>query len=156
MARFFNNPIQSLPAKKASLLLDPFGKNWRGLPLKLTLLDVGQSRQIRKEMPPDLRHAFREAALKTVSKKLAAQIAALPSLWDIHHVVPLSLGSSHKNLVLIYKPLHTAIHLFIDKQTQGMLVGESRTIRIPVRFGPGLVWFMRNTEKPKILHYVAA
>lgn len=77
-----------------------------------------------------------------VSKKERAFALKKLSSFEIHHIVPLSLGGTNKfdNLALVEPTLHAYVHRLIDNQ--GPIRGDSgQVIRIPKL--PGLVWGLK-------------
>lgn len=63
--------------------------------------------------------------------------------FDLHHILPLSLGGSNdlSNLALVYRPFHKAIHRYVEQQGE-LKVGEAREIRIPCSESACRVWGM--------------
>lgn len=73
------------------------------------------------------------------------QLAFARAAFEVHHVIPLSLGGNNDpgNLVLVERVLHQKIHDKI-KSYPKMKRGKPATIGIPIY--PGKIWFLE--QKP--------
>lgn len=98
-----------------------------------------------------LRRKFKDMAIEAwcdeLPDKLAMEMRTYLSSFQVHRILPRSLGGrNYNNLVLIEPKLHTQLHKIIDKQTLGMETGETRLIQLPVY--DGWVWGV-----PKNFHH---
>lgn len=102
------------------------------VPKRVVRIGPSRVRALREDLDYNMREAFRRHHHS-------------PSYYQIHHVLPLSLGgtNSWENLVMVHPKKHRKIHEAIDSQIEGMLYGESRLILLPVY--QGKVW-NRNKE----------
>jgi hypothetical protein len=86
-------------------------------------------------------NAIRAQLTKAKKKEFRRSFRGAPSYFQIHHILPLSLGGSNdwNNLSLVDPTLHILIHDFIDAQTEHLKVGEETKIKLPMY--EGAVWF---------------
>lgn len=100
-------------------------------------------------VPRSLRDEFKEFAIAMAchghNQRNRQFIRAKLDRYQVHHVVPRSLGGQHYgNLALVEPVLHTLIHHQINGEIKGMAVGDTRLIVVPRYQGP--VWGMNKPE----------
>jgi hypothetical protein len=136
-----DNSFFSNPSIRWAQALPPFGPEWSFATLPLTRVEAGP---VRRQLTRPLAWAFRHAALETLPDNVREKVSADGGFWQIHHIVPLSLGGSNGFMALVPDPLHVLIHKFITHQTASLEVGMTRFITLPWR--EGLVWPMSFSD----------
>lgn len=99
-------------------------------------------REERKKLPEEKRNYFK----LSVAEALGLPVSTFRrSEYEIHHIVPLSLGgkSTYENLCLIRIVAHEKVSNKIFRQVEFMEFGEKKTIDIPFPKRP-FVWNMED------------
>lgn len=135
---FFKPPLDRLDAALFSSAENIFGKGWLFIEWEITQRSVSQVAGLRERTPKTFFKKFRRAAIDTAASWIQKEIQKHPRQWHVHHVFSLATGGRNRRLALVHDVAHRCIHLFMKPQIEGLLVGETKKILIPVR--PEMVW----------------
>lgn len=141
------NFLFPLPSRKDPDII-PFFAGWGfDAPWALKkILFIKQSPQAvkkaRREFSYQIKNDFYQNAIRSLGPWLSEEQKQALLGFDQHHVLPLGGGGWNSWLALVANDRHKRIHVFIDHQTQGLEIGESRPIWVPVY--PGHVWGLRS------------
>ncbi len=114
--------------------------NYEIVEVAVCRLTLDRIEEERKKFTEEQRWAFR----LFVAKKLGINVKKL-SKYEIHHIVPISLGGTHAydNLCMIGKKKHKSLHKYIKRQVENLAEGQRATIEIPVPKAP-YVWNLED------------
>ena len=117
--------------------------------VKVELADRHLAQKIRDKFKSSLSMEFKHIAMRETVRqrhednRFEDERPILPHdlhIYQSHHILPVQLGGTNDldNLAWVHPRLHRKIHLYINVQTVGIVPGEKRVIKLPIK--AGMIW----------------